>query len=167
MPKLSLTELDDYSRVVLPLIMARFPEWELLATYSPRPDGAGSVVELNVPCPSPAAESGLWVSTADEELSVGFHSHHIHFTDYEDRVSRGQIDAGIQHAADILAERVGVVSWYCGGSFTGSVTVELPHPDPLPNRLDAFGSFTGLLGAAPTCDRITLRSWTGRFDREE
>src|ERR1044072_4945803 len=74
--------LDAYSAVVVPLILTRFPEWESSAKLSPRTGCGGNVVGFNLPCPSPAAEYGLWVSTADEELSVGFHTHHTHFTDY-------------------------------------------------------------------------------------
>ncbi len=58
-------DLDAYSRLAVPLILACFPEWVQFAELSLRADGAGSVVQFNVPCPSPAAEYGLWVSTAD------------------------------------------------------------------------------------------------------
>ncbi len=161
------SKLDAYSRIAVAIILARFPEWEPFATPSPRPDGAGNVVDFNVPCPSPAAESGLWVSTADEELSVGFHTHHNHFTDYENRLNREQIEAGLQHAADIIDERIGVVSWYRAGGFAGSRSVELPHPDLLPGLLDSLGSWAELAGIFSDCDRATLRSWLGRFDRDE
>jgi hypothetical protein len=114
-------DLDAYSRIAVPMILSRFPDWESLATLTPRPDGAGSTVDFNIPCPSPAAEYGLWISTADEEFSVGFHTHHNHFTDYEIRLNVAQIEAGIQHALDTIAERVGVVSWYRAGAFTGIV----------------------------------------------
>jgi hypothetical protein len=82
MARILANDLDAYSRLVVPLLFTRFPLWERFARFQPRPDGRGHVVEVNVPCPSPAAEHGLWVSTADEELSVGFHTHHDHFTDY-------------------------------------------------------------------------------------
>src|SRR5262245_37421776 len=147
MAKLRESDLDAYSWLAVPLILARFPEWETFAKLSPRPDGAGSVVDFNVPCPSPAAEYGLWVSTADEELSVGFHTHHDHFTDYGNRLNLEQIQAGVQHAADIIEERVGVVSWYRGGAFAGSCSVELPHPGLLPGLLDGLGTGAELAGA--------------------
>jgi hypothetical protein len=159
--------LDAYSKVAAPLILARFPEWEPFAKLSPRADGAGNTVDFNVPCPSPAAEYGLWVSTADEELSVGFHTHHNHFTDYETRLNPEQMEAGIQHAAGIVEELVGVVSWYRGSDFAGSRTVELPHPGPLPGLLDGLGATAEVAGIFSRCDRATLRSWFGRFDRDE
>ena len=155
-------DLDAYSKVAVPLIMARFPEWERFAKLSPRPDGAGNVVDFNIPCPSPVAESGLWVSTADEELSVGFHTHHNHFTDYESPLNREQIEAGIQYAADIVEERAGVVSWYRGDRFAGSCSVELPHPGPLPGLLDGLDAAAELADTFSDGDRVTLRSWFGR-----
>ncbi len=168
MARLLESGLDAYSRFAVPLILARFPEWEPLATLSPRPGSAGSTVDFNIPCPSPGAESELWVSTADEELSVGFHTHHNHFTDYENRLNREQIEAGLQHAAAIVEERVGVVSWYRNGGFAGSRSVELPHPDALPGLVDGLGAAGAELACIfSDCDRVTLRSWFGRFDRDE
>src|SRR5262245_19377874 len=168
MAALPEADLDAYSRVAVPMILARFPEWKLLAKLSPRPDGAGSTVVFNIPCPSPAAEDGLWVSTADEELSVGFHTHHNHFTDYENRLNAAQMEAGIQHAVDIIDERVGVLSWYRGAAFAGSRSVELPHPNPLPGLLDGLGPTGSQLARIfSNCDRVTLWSWLGRYDREE
>jgi hypothetical protein len=161
------SDLDVYSKAAVPVILARFPHWESLATLSPRTDSRGNVVDFNIPCPSPAAEFGLWVSTADEELSVGFHTHHNHFTDYENRLNPDRIKEGIQHAADIVEERVGVVSWYRDGDFAGSQSLELPHPGPLPGLLEGLGAHAELAGVFSDCDRATLRSWSGRFDRDE
>ena len=126
MAGLRQSDLDAYSRLAVPLILAEVPRLgSVRPTVRPRLDGAGGEVEFNVPCPSPAAERGLWVSTADEELMVGLHTHHSHFTDYHERTHVRQIEAGVTYAADIIAERVGVVSWYRGGRFAGSNVVEL------------------------------------------
>jgi hypothetical protein len=161
-------ELDAYSRIAVRLILARFPDWEPLATLLPRPDGAGNTVEFTIPCQSQAAEYGLWVSTADEELTVGFHTHHNHFTDYENPLNEETIHAGIQHAAEILNERAGIVSWYSDGAFTGSRSVRLPHAGPLPGLLSDLGRTEAELAEIlPDCDRATLRSWLGLYDREE
>ncbi|MFL5327846.1 MAG: hypothetical protein ACJ8C4_02940 [Gemmataceae bacterium] len=167
MARQPMEELDDYSRVLVPIILARFPAWEPFAKLSPRPDGAGNVVEFNVPCPSRGAESGLWVSTADEELSVGFHTHHSHFTNYDDCTNRETIEAGLDYAAAIFEDRVGVLSYYSGSKFVGSSSVELPHRNSLPDLYEDMGLAEKLLGTLPPCDRVTLRCWSGRFDRDE
>lgn len=167
MVELLESDLDEYSRFAVRLILARFSDWEKFATISKGHDGLGSVVEFNVPCPAMAAESGLWVSTADEELSVGFHTYHCHFTDYENRFNTDQIEDGLQHAADIVDERVGIVTWYCGDRWAGSRIVALPHQGPLPGLFRGSAREAELAPTFGVCDRATLRSWHGRFDRDE
>jgi hypothetical protein len=166
-PTLLDERLEAYSRVAVPHILARFPDWEPFAKPSAGPDGAGNVVEFNIPCPSSAAESGLWVSTAGEELSVGFHTHHGHFTDHEDRTNRAQIDAGLDYAPAIIEDRVGVLSYYSGGKFSGSRSVDLPPPGTLPKLYEGMGLVGKLEGFFRDWDRVTLRSWSGRFDRDD
>jgi hypothetical protein len=149
-------ELDAYTRFALPLILARFPEWEPFGVVQPRPDGVGGTVEFNVPCPNPGAEMGLWVSTADEELSVGFHTHHGHFTDYDTRLNPDQVEAGLEQAAEYVEDRRGVVSWYQAERLAGTTSCELPLAGPLPRMFSQLPVTRG-----------TLRSWSGRFDRDE
>lgn len=164
MEDFSKSNLDLYSRMAVKAILTRFPEWADFAKLTPRPDGGGNAVEFCIPCPSKSVDGGLWVSTADEELSVGFHTHHRHFTDYEHRLNSRQIEAGLQMVADILAETLGIVSWYRGFTFIGSFSLQLPHTEPLP------GLFTGsvlLKDMLLRGDLATLRSWKGRFDRDE
>jgi hypothetical protein len=156
MAELLANDLDSFSRFALPLILARFPEWKSFGVVQPRPDGGGATVEFNVPCPNPAAEMGLWVSTADEELSVGFHTHHSHFTDYETRLNPEVVEAGLEQAAVYLEDRCGVVSWYQKEQLVGTTSCELPLSGPLPRMFSQF-----------PVSRGTLRSWSGRFDREE
>lgn len=150
------SNLDAYSRFAASLILARFPEWESFGVVQRRPDAAGCTVEFNVPCPSLAAEMGLWMSTSDQELSVGFHTHHSHFTDYDTPLSREQIEAGLDQAAAYLADRCGVVSWYQGQRLVGTTTTKLPLLESLP-RMFSHSPVT----------RGTLRSWSGLFDRDE
>ena len=151
-----VTDLDAYSRFAVPLILARFPHWEPLAVVTAGPDGAGGTVEFRVPCPSPAVETGLWVSTADEELTLGFHTHHGHFTNYDGRLNPELVAAGLDQAAAYLEDRRGVVSWYEGQRIAGTTSVELPVAGPLPPMF-----------ARLPVTRGTLRSWSGRDDRDE
>ena len=77
---------------------------------------------------------------------------------------RQQIESGLEYASDFIEERAGVISWYVDGRFAGSCSVELPHPARLPRLMET------LAGSRPNqrdCNLIVLRSWTGRFDREE
>jgi hypothetical protein len=149
-------EHDAYTRFALRLILARFPEWEPYCVASPRQDGAGSTVEFIVPCPNPAVESGLYVSTAADELTIGFHTDHGHFTDFDSPLNRDRIEQGLNQAAAYLEDRLGAVSWYQGERLLGTTSCELPLDGPLPPMFATYPVTHG-----------TLRSWSGRFDRDE
>ncbi len=167
MPILPDDYLSDYSRFALPLILERFPEWEPFARLMPRRDRAGNVVEFNIPCPSEAVEQGLLLSTANEELSVAFHTHHGHFTDRANRNSPAPIETGLEFAAEIVEDRIGVLSYYREDQFAGSRSIDLPAPDELPDLFKDIAFARELMGEAGHWDRVTLRSWSGRYDREE
>lgn len=164
-PRLLDRDLDPYSRFAVRMILERFPTWEPFAVVTSQPDGAGGAVEFVVPCPSPAVEYGLFVATFDEELTVGLHTHHVHFTNYEDRTDPCQITHGLEYAAALLEDRIGVLSWYRGGGFAGSTSIDLPRSQPLVDYLREVGGVTARPFAG--CERVTLRTWSGRFDREE
>jgi hypothetical protein len=166
MPTLLESGLDEYSRQVASLILARFPEWEACARPEEREDGLGSTVQFQVPCPSATLEQGLWVWTGDEELEVGFHTHQRHYTDYEDRLNPEVMEAGVQQIVDVVEERSGVASYYRDGGFAGSRWVELPHERPLPGLFEGFPNAEAL-GLTSEYDRVTLRTWLGTFDRDE
>ena len=171
MPGLLENDLDAFSRLTVPLVLARFPEWENLAALTASDSGPDYVVEFNVPCPSPAVDRGLWVSTANEELTVGFHTHHGHGR-YGSEVShREQVRRALQYAGDFIDERAGVVSWYGRGGEVGvTYSVELPCADLAAfSGLDRLGweSVTSFVAALGKRRLVTLRSWNGRFDRDE
>jgi hypothetical protein len=51
---------------------------------------------------------------------------------------------------------LGVVSWYQGERLVGTTSCKLPVSGPLPRMFTQFPVTRG-----------TLRSWSGRFDRDE
>jgi hypothetical protein len=103
------------------------------------------------------------------ELTVGFHTHHRHFTNHEDRMERRHITDGLNYASAIIEERVGVQSFYRNGQFIGSQSIELPPPVRTRNwdGHESFGLWGKLSKFLHPWDRWTLRSWSGRLDRDE
>ena len=87
----------------------------------------------------------LWVSTAGEELSVGFHTHHDHFTDYKILLNPEQVKAGLDQAAAYLEDRCGAVSWYQGERLVGTTNCSLPLSGPLPRMFSQFPVTRGTL----------------------
>jgi hypothetical protein len=154
MTDLLACDLDDYSRLAVGLALKRYPSWQAYASVEPNPDVGGLCVKFEIPCPSPAVEHGLYVPTADNELTVGFHTDHCHFTDYETALNPKEIHAGLDYAVEFLRDRRGVVSWYQGARLVHTTTVRLPWNRPLPRLLSE-------------CTKGTLRCWSGKFDRDE
>jgi hypothetical protein len=144
--------LDAYSRFAVPLILAAFPDWERHATIQPDDDGLGGV-GFCVPCPNPNVESGLYVSTCGDELTVGFDMHHEHYTDYENPCNPAVIADGIECARACLKDRRVAVSWGDENRWWGSSSTEAPGG--------------GCIGQwSLTATRFRFRSWTGRHDRD-
>lgn len=155
----------NFSQILAKEVLRRFPEWEPFgelkrrefpewdsAVGAPGKQAGVIVVEFHIPCPSPVVLRGLWLSTANEELTVGFDAHHAHFNDRRGGVC--SVDDGFRFISEIVAERIGVVGLFRGDEIGGSMAVELPYELPL-----ALGntSFT----------HATLRSWNSKFDRDE
>jgi hypothetical protein len=107
----------------------------------------------------------LYVSTADRELTVGFHTHHRHFTDYQMPLNPEMVRAGLDEAANYLADRLGVLTAYRSEQLLFTVGVPLPHDGPLSQVHDGLATnWIFGFGVGGRCDHLTLRCWTGQFD---
>jgi hypothetical protein len=148
-------DLDEYSKVAYDLMLRRHPSWSAYAWALPASYGGDDLhVVIEIPCPSGGVEHGLYVSTENKELTVGFHTDHCHFTDYDHPVNPAVIHQGISHAVEFMRDRIGVLSWYQGNRLVHTTALRLPHHGPLPCLLSA-------------CTKGTLRSWSGKHDRDE
>lgn len=153
LPTTDREQLDEYSRFAVGRILDRFPAWREHMVFR-RPDGYGhAFADFTLSCPSPAIEHGLCVSTADEEITVGLHTHHSHFTDYDNRSNPEHISDALDYVQELLDERTAIISWYTGDRFAGSTSQEVADERPVSSLL---------LGVT----RTTLRSWRGTYDRD-
>ena len=116
-------------------------------------------MEFEIPCPSTAVDSGLWISTENNELTVGFHTDHCHFTDYECPQNLAVIHQGLDFVVEILKDRRGILSWYHGDQLVHTTTIQLPHSGPLPCLLSNCTRVRCVVGqASSTKTRAALRS---------
>jgi len=153
LPPTDVEQLDEYSRFAVSRILGHFPAWGEQMVFR-RPDGyTHAFAEFALSSPSPAIEHGLWVSTADEEITVGLHTHHSHFTDYENRSNPEHVSDALDHVQDLLDERSAIVSWYIGDCFAGSTSHEVAAGHPTSSLLSGM-------------TRTTLRSWRGTYDQD-
>ncbi len=153
-PGIAWDRLDDYTRLAVPLVLGRFPDWERYAVTT----DAGCV-RFTVPCPNRAArdEIGeLLVWTDGEELTVGCGTHHSHFNPYTGEFAPEFVSAGLDWVVDVLTDSVGTVAYYARESLLISTSAELAVTEWPPT-----GSWL------PTnYDRVALRTWSGDGDRD-
>ncbi|MGH7997972.1 MAG: hypothetical protein ACREPR_00680 [Brasilonema sp.] len=112
MKNLPIEQLDEYSRFAVNHILKRFPEWENHLSVD-QPEGYEkpyAVFEL--PCPSLTVEQGLWVATFDMEITVGFHTDHTHFNDFDNVLNVEPINNAVEYIDEIISKRIAVVSSY-------------------------------------------------------
>jgi hypothetical protein len=152
LPSSDLRQLDEYSQVAAQRILERFPDWRTRIVLR-RPNGYDhAFADFELPCPSPAIEHGLWVSTADEEITVGLHTYHTHFTNYNEGFDAQHIDDALDHVQELLDERTVIVSWYSGERFAGSSSVDAAVAEAAPSFISGV-------------TRTTRRSWRGTYDQ--
>lgn len=126
-----------------------FPKWRALVRTGTADDGTPfQVLEVPAPVGSDAA-AGLLVSTDSGEITVGFDVYHARFGDWSG-------DAGALHLIRrIVMERVAVVSWWSGGRWCGSETLETGRQPGMPSWAADQG-----------VDRIRVRSWRGALNAD-
>lgn len=106
-----------------------------------------------LPAPNARASTPLWITTEDDEITVGFDAFHTHFAAWDGPTSEEQSFAGaISLARDIIAERALVASWWLEEKWSGSQLVE---PGFTPERPQFV--------AGEAIPRV--RSWSGVRDQ--
>jgi hypothetical protein len=122
---------------------------------------------LRVPCPSPAADQGLWVGTDSEgdDAWVGFHTFHWHFRDWLDAGTDDFLDDAIGFIRDLTEERLVVVTVNGWGSWVREPERALSDLPRDAKRIQgAYGRMLRLVGLARRPRKATIRSWLGTHD---
>lgn len=130
-------------------VLDLFPKWRAHLRIGTADDGSTFEV-LEVPAPVGSdAVSGLFVSTADGEITVGFDVHHSQFDGWAG-------DAGaLAFIREVVTEHVAVVSWWSGERWCGSAPLEAGRRPEVPSW-----------AAAVAVDRIRVRSWRGALNAD-
>ncbi len=149
-------DLDLASRSIGKRTLARFPTWARYAHVKRAEGKEKSHLEFIIPCPNPVVEQDLMLSTEQHQLTLYFDTSHEHFENDDEWPTIDWIGDGLDLAAAILAEEVGCVT--CHGR--DRIYADFFAPLPLASPIDIPFKNTPVT-------RVTLRSWTGRFDRDE
>jgi hypothetical protein len=147
-------QLNDYSRRFAEVLFAAHPEWRELASVDTTEDVDKGVLLVRVTPPTPRdIKWPLHISTDGEEVTVGFDIYHSHFNRYADDEEAEEFAEALAFIADLLAERIAVISWWDGDEWRGSSTVEA-------------GTDVSAPSWASNAKTARIRSWRGMYDKD-
>lgn len=149
-----LDELNPYGRRVATQLFRHFPDWSAFARIDPHPNADAGALLVEISASSPNIRNGLHISTDGDELTIGLHTHHCHFADYDQHGTDEHIEDGIEYIKQLIQEDYVIHSWYCNGEFCGSLTSTA-------GNVGNPGRFVG------NVDKITCRSWAGTHDADD
>ena len=147
------SRLDEFSQRFAAALFGAFPKWR---QYAALDNSGGNACAMHVAVPPRAdapGEASLWISTEDEEITVGFDSYHVHFNRYGDDEEAKSFEEAIAFARDVVHERVVVFSWWFGDQWRGSTTAT---PDSVPSTPEW----------AKSANQLRIRSWRGSYDSD-
>lgn len=151
---LDVSRLNDHSRLFAQQLFREFPDWLCHARFDPYEEFEKEALLVEVPRPVGDGRNGLFITTSEWEIAVGFgENFHTRFG-----VSGGDEDGDFRRRAldfirEFVGERLVVVTAHEGEQWLGA-WVEPPGEPKLPVEDIAPG------------EQLRVRSWRGTFDRD-
>lgn len=130
-------------------LLTEFPAWRQFARHED--DDGHSYLVIEVPVPEAAnVERALLMTTANDEVTIGFDAYHSHFDDCV-----GEFEGALEFVRQLISERVAVVSWWQDEEWRGSTTVEAGAEPGFPSW-----------ASSQRVNRIRVRSWNGTHNAD-
>jgi hypothetical protein len=151
---IDVSRLNDHSRAFAQLLFREFPEWLCHARYDPFEDFEKEALLVEVPRPVGDGCYGLFITTSEWEIAVGFgENFHTRFgvsgeNDREDFRMRA-----LAFIRDFVQERLVLVTAHEGNQWLGAWVERPGHPKLMLDEL------------APG-ESLRMRSWCGTLDRD-
>lgn len=151
---IDLEKLNDHSRQFARLLFREWPEWLQHARFDPHEDFEKEALLVEVPRPVDGSGHGLFITTSEWEISVGFgESFHTRFGADAEPADVDFYEAALRFIRDFVAEDVVVATAREHGEWLGAWKVDRRHED-----LDALTVEEGA--------DLAVRSWRGTYDRD-
>jgi len=151
---LDLVRLNGHSREFATRLFRLWPEWHRYSRYDPYEDFEKEALLVEVPRPVDGSGHGLFITTSEWEISVGYgESFHTRFG------VTGEDDPGDFYAEALaflegfVAERIVLAVAYQDREWLGAWKIDLAR-----ESLDSVCPEPG--------EMVKIHSWRGRYDRE-
>ncbi len=131
-----------------------FPQWLQHAQFDPYEDFEKEALLVEVPRPVDGSSHGLFITTSEWEVSVGFgESFHTRFGAGNDAASQNFYEEAMKFLEDFVAERIVLATAYQDQEWLGAWKIDLAR-----ESLDDVRPDPG--------EVVKIRSWRGSHDRE-
>ena len=150
---IDLERLNDHSRQFAKQLFRRWPEWIRYAKFDPYEDFEQEALLVEVPRPVEGSEFGLFITTSEWEISVGFgESFHTRFGTSGESAEGDFFAEALQFIEDFVEERLVLATAYQDREWLGAWKIDLRR-----ESLEELEVEEGV--------EVKVRSWRGTHDR--
>jgi hypothetical protein len=151
---LDMARLNDHSRQFAYRLFRVWPDWHRLSRYDPHEDFEKEALLVEVPHPVNGSDNGLYITTSEWEISVGFgESFHTRFGAAGEESKDNFHDTAMEFLEGFVAERIVLAVASQNKEWLGAWKIDLTH-----ESLDDVSAEPG--------EVVRIRSWRGTYDRE-
>ncbi|MCP4574381.1 MAG: hypothetical protein GY838_18660 [bacterium] len=150
---IDLEKLNDHSRQFARLLFREWPEWLPHARFDPFEEFEKEALLVEVPRPVDGSGHGLFVTTSEWEVAVGFgENFHTRFGAADAETGSDFYGAALAFIRDFVNEDIVVATAHQDGEWLGAWQVDRRQED-----LDDITVEPGV--------ELAIRSWQGTHDR--
>jgi len=151
---LDLTRLNDHSRQFATQLFRTWPQWHRMSRFDPYEEFEKEALLVEVPRPVDGSSNGLFITTSEWEISVGFgENFHTRFGVGSADANGNFYDEAIDFLEKFVAERIVLAIAYQDKEWLGSWKIDLET-----ESLDDVCPEPG--------EVVRILSWQGKYDRE-
>ncbi len=151
---LDLERLNAHSRLFADQLFRRWPQWFRHARFDPYEDFEKEALLVEVPRPVDGSTHGLFITTSEWEISIGFgDSFHTRFGSSGDSGPGNFMEDALEFLGDFVAERIVIATASEDGEWLGGWKIDL--------RSQELGAVEVDPGV-----KYKIQSWLGTHDCE-
>jgi len=151
---LDLSLLNDHSRQFATSLYRIWPQWYRWSRFDPYEDFEKEALLVEVPRPVDGSAHGLFITTSEWEISVGFgENFHRRFGMSGESSPHDFYSDALAFLQKFVAETMVIAVAYQDGEWLGSWTIDLTEMDLAEVQVEEG-------------ELVQIRSWRGRYDRE-
>jgi len=150
---IDLEQLNAHSRLFAKMMFRKWPQWFQHARFDPYEDFEKEALLVEVPRPVDGSSHGLYITTSEWEISIGFgDSFHTRFGSSGDPGEGNFMEEAMEFLTDFVEEKFVIATASEDGEWLGGWKIDLRTQE-----LDD-------LDVEPQV-KINIQSWLGTFDR--